>query len=86
MRTDPDMKPEYDFSNGTRGAVIPNTGKTRITIYIDNDILDTVKARGEAECKGYQTILNELLRKQLIEPPLAETLRQIIREELQHAA
>lgn len=28
------MKWEYDFSKGKRGAVIPQTGKTRITIYI----------------------------------------------------
>ncbi len=35
------MKAEYDFSEANRGAVIPQTGKTRITIYIDDDVLDT---------------------------------------------
>jgi hypothetical protein len=30
---------EYDFGKGKRGAVIPNKGKTRITIFIDTDIL-----------------------------------------------
>jgi uncharacterized protein (DUF4415 family) len=35
------MKKEYDFSKGKRGAVIPPPpGKTRITIRIDNEILD----------------------------------------------
>ena len=33
------MKRQYDFSKGKRGAVIVPTGKTRITIYIDTDIL-----------------------------------------------
>jgi hypothetical protein len=29
------MKAEYDFSKAKRGAVIPPTGKTRITIFLD---------------------------------------------------
>lgn len=87
MKADPDMRPEYDFSKGKRGAVIPNAGKTRITTYLDNDIVEWLKSRGEAENKGYQTVLNELLRKQLTpEKPIAEVLRQVIREELKLAA
>jgi len=96
MRVDPDMKAEYDFSKGKRGAVIPHLaklqdespkGKVRITTYLDSDILEQLKARGEAENKGYQTVLNELLRKQLEpEKPIAEILRQVIREEIKHAA
>ena len=35
------MKKEYNFSKGKRGAVVPVAkGKTRITIRIDDDILD----------------------------------------------
>jgi len=30
-----EMLEEYDFSKGKRGPVIPNKGKTRITIFID---------------------------------------------------
>jgi uncharacterized protein (DUF4415 family) len=87
MKADPDMRPEYDFSKGKRGAVIPNTGKTRITTYLDNDVVEWLKSRGESENKGYQTVLNELLRKQLApEQPIAEVLRQVIREELKLAA
>ena len=87
MKTDPEMRPEYDFSKGKRGAVIPNAGKTRITTYLDSDIVEWLKARGEAENKGYQTILNELLRKHLTpEKPIAEVIRQVIREELKLAA
>ena len=90
------MRKEYDFSNAKRAKDVPhlaklqseNTkGKTRITTYLDNDVVEWLKARGEAENKGYQTVLNELLRKQLApEKPIAEVLRQVIREELKNAA
>jgi uncharacterized protein (DUF4415 family) len=82
------MKAEYDFSQGKRGAVIPQTGKTRITIYIDNDVLETFRERGDATGKGYQTIMNEALREYLgkVKQPLdEETLRRVIREELDAA-
>ena len=39
------MKKEYDFSRGKRGAVLPATGKTRITIYLDDVILEKFKSR-----------------------------------------
>jgi uncharacterized protein (DUF4415 family) len=79
------MKAEYDFSQAKRGAVIPQTGKTRITIYIDNDVLETFRERGDAAGKGYQTIMNEALREYLdkVKQPLDEaTLRRVIQEEL----
>ena len=59
------MKAEYDFSEAKRGAIIPQTGKTRITIYIDDDVLETFRQRSDAAGKGYQTIMNEALRKYL---------------------
>ena len=35
------MKKDYDFSKGKRGAVVSvPAGKTRVTIRLDNDILD----------------------------------------------
>ncbi len=37
------MRNEYDFSQGKRGAIIPSTGKTRITIYLDDEILDSFR-------------------------------------------
>jgi uncharacterized protein (DUF4415 family) len=82
------MKAEYDFSQAKRGAVIPQTSKTRITIYIDDDVLETFRARGEAAGKGYQTIMNEALREYLnkVKQPLdEETLRRVIQEELRAA-
>lgn len=79
------MRAEYDFSKGKRGAIIPSKGKTRITIYIDDTILDEFRARAEHMGSGYQTLMNEALRAFLEkreQPVTAAVLRQIIREEL----
>ena len=79
------MKSEYDFTNGKRGAVIPQKGKTRITIYIDDDVLEEFRQRADAAGSGYQTMVNEALRKYIgkLEKPIdEETLRRILREEL----
>lgn len=81
------MRKEYDFSKGKRGAVIPSPGKTRITIMLDNDVIETFRARAEARGIGYQTAINEALRA-LVEdddaPLTAHTLRRILRQELRH--
>lgn len=83
------MKKEYDFSKGTRGAVIPQTGKTRITIYIDDDILEEFRNRSDTAGYGYQTMMNQALRDHLSkarQPLDARTLRRILREELKRAS
>lgn len=41
------MKTEYDFSKAKRGAVIEPTAKTRITIFLDDDVLAAFRARAE---------------------------------------
>ncbi|ETX06014.1 BrnA antitoxin family protein [Candidatus Entotheonella palauensis] len=82
------MKDEYDFSQGRRGAVIHQPGKTRITIYIDNDVLETFRQEAEASGSGYQTRINQALREYLAKSrmPLDEsTLRRVVREELERA-
>ncbi len=79
------MKAEYDFSKGKRGAVIPQKRKTRITIFIDDAILDEFRARAEKAGTGYQTMMNEALRSYLTEDqrPLTEqTLRNVLRQEM----
>ena len=80
------MKNRYDFSQGKRGAVDPiPRGKTRITIRIDDDILEWF--RGEVHAAGggnYQTLINHALREyvQSHRQPLEEILRRVVREEL----
>ena len=79
------MKKEYDFSRAKRGAVLSSEGKTRITIYLDDIVIERFKALSEKTGKGYQTLVNEALREHLgvDETPLTATaLRRILREEL----
>ena len=78
------MKAENDFPREKRGAVVAQTGKTRITIYLDDAILETFRKRAEAAGKGYQTLINDALREYLAEDSgsLEESLRRIIREEM----
>lgn len=86
---DENMKTEYNFDQAKRGAIIPQQGKTRITIYIDDDILSAFREKGDAEGKGYQTLINQALREYVSssKPPLDEdTLRRILQEELQAMA
>lgn len=82
------MKEEYDFSKGKRGPVIPNNGKTRITMWLDDDVLEAFRDRSDAEGIGYQTLINQTLRVFLDsgKPVDEKTLRQVIREELHHEA
>ena len=63
------MRKEYDFSQGKRGAVIPSKGKTRITIYLDDDLLAHFRERAESAGLGYQTLINEALKAYLKTPP-----------------
>jgi hypothetical protein len=79
------MRAEYDFSKGKRGAVIPQKGKTRISIFIDNAVLDAFRARAEKAGAGYQTMMNEALRQYLADadqPVTESVLRQVLRQEM----
>jgi BrnA antitoxin of type II toxin-antitoxin system len=79
------MKAEYDFSKGKRGAVIPQKGKSRISIFIDNATLAEFRARAEKAGTGYQTMMNEALRAYLAKaevPVTEEVLRHVLREEM----
>ena len=82
------MKKEYDFKNARRGAVVPQKGKTRITIYVDNDVLQEFRERADSAGSGYQTMINEALRQHLNKDQTLvneKVLRQVIREEFQRA-
>ena len=80
------MRKEYNFSKGKRGAVVPAPkGKSRITIRIDDDILEWF--RGEVDTAGggnYQTLINNALREYITrqQEPIEVILRRVVREEL----
>ncbi len=78
------MLEEYDFSKGKRGAVIPNKGKTRITIFIDTDIVEWFRDEAEREGRGYQTAINQALRNYIKQDrrPIQDIVREVVRREL----
>lgn len=80
------MKKEYDFRRGVRGPVLrAPPGKTRITIRLDDDILDWFREQAHAAGGGsYQTLINMALREYVNSKAesLEGTLRRVVREEL----
>jgi uncharacterized protein (DUF4415 family) len=84
------MKDKYDFSNGKRGRVVaeplPEPGKVRITIRLDEDLIDYFGAIADRSGgkAGYQTLINSALREYVDgkNPRWEEALRRIIREEM----
>jgi uncharacterized protein (DUF4415 family) len=81
------MDVEYDFSQGQRGAIDPlPAGKTRITIRLDDEILEWFRAQVHATGGGnYQTLINNALGQHIQQQrePLETTLRRVLREELE---
>lgn len=85
------MRDEYDFSKAKKVRDVPHlarlqadaAGKTRITIMLDDDVIDSFRALAEKEGMGYQTLINKTLRQSMLREPLdVESLRKVIREEL----
>ena len=80
------MRNEYDFKKGKRGAILPaSTGKTRITIRLDDDILEWFRDQADAAGGGnYQSMINEALRNIATEGPakIETIVRRVGREEL----
>ena len=80
------MRKNYDFSQAKRGPVLsPSPGKTRITIRLDDDVLDWLRDQAHSAGVGnYQTQINDALRSFVQErkKPLETVLRHVVREEL----
>lgn len=83
-----DMQDEYDFSRAVRGPVVPApAGKTRITIRLDDDILEWFRRQVEQQGGGnYQTMMNVALREYINQHSLEDMLRRVVREELSNRA
>ena len=80
------MRKNYDFSRAKRGSVLPSpAGKTRITIRIDDEVLDWFREQvHEAGGGNYQTMMNRALRDYVegqVEP-FENTLRRVLSEVL----
>ena len=85
------MRKEYDFSRAKRAKDVPHLarlqaeakGKTRITIMLDNFVIEAFREMAEAEGIGYQTLINRTLRQALTDKHITEeSLRRVIREEM----
>jgi uncharacterized protein (DUF4415 family) len=84
------MKREYDFSKGRRGPVLrPPAGKTRVTIRLDDDVLEWFRQQvDDAGGGSYQTLINQALRgfMRQKQESLETTLRRVIRDEIRRAS
>ena len=83
-------KEKYNFDNAKQGAIVkPLSGKTRITIRIDTDILNWFRQQvHKSEGGNYHTLINKALREYLNfkDGSLERTVRKVIRDELKELA
>ena len=87
------MRKEYDFSHAKRAKDVPHlaklqaemTGKSRITMRVDNAVLAAFKARAESSGGSYQTMMNEALKQYALGLSIADVVRETIREEMHSA-
>jgi uncharacterized protein (DUF4415 family) len=88
MKGEP-MRKQYDFSKAKRGRVVKMPkGKTRITIRLDDGVLDWFKEQVNAAGGGnYQSMINDALKEYVASrnEPLEEVVRRVVREELKKA-
>jgi uncharacterized protein (DUF4415 family) len=59
------MRKNYDFSQARRGAVVAQPAKTRVSIYLDNELLERLRECADAAGRGYQAMINEAVREYL---------------------
>lgn len=60
------------------GKEVPR-GKIRLTMYLDNAVVEYFRSRAGA--RGYQTLINEALKRAIERESLEATLRRVLREE-----
>jgi len=75
---------DIDFSRARRGAVVKaEPGKTKISIRLDNEVIEFFRAAVEGAGGGnYQTLINDALLEHIRRRSTLEDLRQVVREEL----
>ena len=75
---------EIDFASAKRGPVISQEpGKTKISIRIDNSVIEHFRSQVERAGTGnYQTLINDALVAYIQQRSVIEAVRQVVREEL----
>ena len=59
------MRDEYDFSSGERGKFFNPEAKKNLPIYLDAEVLDYFAAKAEAKGVELNTMVNDLLKKDI---------------------
>lgn len=75
---------DIDFTGAKQGAVIPpEPGKTKISIRLDNAVIDHFRKQVEDTGAGnYQTLINDALVAFIQQRSVIDVVRQVVREEL----
>src|SRR5436309_15292217 len=75
---------DIDFSNAKRGAIVgPEPGKTKISIRLDNAVLEYFRGLVDKAGGGnYQTLINDALLEHVHRRSTLDVVRQAVREEL----
>lgn len=75
---------DIDFSRARRGAVVkPEAGKTKISIRLDNAVIEFFRdAVDRAGGGNYQTLINDALVEHIHRQSTLDAVRQVVREEL----
>jgi uncharacterized protein (DUF4415 family) len=78
---------DIDFTLAKRGPVVPpEPGKTKISIRLDNAVLDYFRNIVEEAGGGnYQTLINDTLIAYIHQQSMLDAVRQVVREELRPA-
>jgi uncharacterized protein (DUF4415 family) len=73
-----------DFTGARRGAVAkPETGKTKISIRLDNEVLEHFRRLVDKAGGGnYQTLINDALLEHIHRRSTLDVVRAVVREEL----
>lgn len=88
------MRKEYNFTNAKPVSEVPAlarlqaeySGKTRITMRVDSDVLAMFRARATASGNSYQAMMNEALRQYVQGVQLADVVRTAVKESLKENA
>ncbi|WLI89091.1 BrnA antitoxin family protein [Massilia sp. R2A-15] len=66
------MNTDYQTSTAAARPARQVKRKTRITIYLDDEVLSQFRSLSEQSGKGYQTLINAALRTRLANPAQAQ--------------
>ena len=80
----PEKYRDIDFSRAKRGPVVGSEpGKTKISIRLDNTVIEFFRAVVDRAGGGnYQTLINDALLEHIHRRSTLDAVRQVVREEL----